>query len=54
MKKVVAWPENQNVEMNEILFQEASQGKRWDSRSGTPGGKQHSYPVKQQEEAKYK
>ena len=50
-EEVVAWPENMNVEMNTILFQEAPQGKRWDSRSGTPGAKQHSYPAKQQEEA---
>ena len=36
------------------LSQEASQGKRWDSRSGTPCAKQHCNPAKQQEEAKYK
>ena len=52
MKKVVAWPTKLNVEMNTILFQEASQGKRWDSRSGTPSAKQHSNPAKQQEEEK--
>ena len=50
MKKFVSWFENLNVEMNKILFQEASQGKRWDSRSGTPGAKQHSNPDKQQEQ----
>ena len=54
MKKAAAWPENLNVEMNTILFQEAPQGKRWDSRSGTPGAKQHSNPAKQQRDAKSK
>ena len=52
MKKVVAWHKNMNAEMNTILFQDASQGNRWDSCSGTPGAKQHNYPAKQQEEAK--
>ena len=52
MKKYVAWPENMNVEMNKIIFQEASQGKRWDSHSRTPDAKQHYNPAKQQEEAK--
>ena len=50
MKKYVAWTENINVEMNTILFQEASQVKRWDSRLGTIGAKQHCNPTKQQEE----
>ena len=36
------------------LSQEASQWKRWDSRSGTPCAKQHYNPSKQQEEAKSK
>ena len=36
------------------LSQEASQGKRWDSRLGTPGAKHHCNPAKQQEEAKSK
>ena len=36
------------------LSQEASQGKRWDSRLGTPCAKQHCNPAKQQEEAKSK
>ena len=35
-----------------ILSKDASQGKRWDSRSGTPSAKHHCNPAKQQEEAK--
>ena len=46
MKKVVAWPEKINVEINAMLFQETPQGKRWDSRLGTPGAKQHRNPAK--------
>ena len=52
MKKFVALPENLNVEINTVLFQEAPQGKRWNSHSGTFGAKQHCNPAKQQEEAK--
>ena len=52
MKKFVALPKKINVEMNTILLQEATQGKRWDSYSGTPDAKQQNNPAKQQEAAK--
>ena len=52
MKLDEAWP-NHLMWIDEYkLSQEAPQGKRWDSRSGTPGAKQHCYSAKQQEEAK--
>ena len=41
-------------DIQDKLSQEASQGKRWDSRSGTPSAKHHCYSAKQQEEAKSK
>ena len=39
--------------MNEKSPNEAPQGERWDSRSGTPDAKQHCYPAKLQEEEKF-
>ena len=52
MKLAEAWPKNLMWNDEYKLSQETPQGKRWDSRLGTPCAKQHCYSTKQQEEAK--